>query len=592
MLHFIPAWYQQNQWCENEQSWFVRRMHTEFDDTVKQIQLFHRSKAYPYQIMLLGFAPNFRHFLHRQGMYRAPYWSCFDAIQGVRRKKAAVLSFHNLKWPEGIEFIYTPFVVVAMLNKEKYAQIDFGEDGNPIRIDLYQNGTICRQNIYDDRGFVASTIIFEDGQPLHQDYLTEDGTWKMRLFPRDGHVEINENCPQYLLQYLNLEQFQNGVGSRGKNQHPKKERHQNRKWFWNKKRYFNEERHKVEGNYLTKEIQKQFSRLRYDNLEQVIYEVLASYLELTDERDVFCVAMHGQHARLLKDALKDKKLILSFFEERYSVAAHPEGAELVGEADYVVVDSQKNVNKIRQESDMLLENIVAIPPYDSRVDIGISQQFDVQKIMVPVDDVDDEKFSELIRFLGEYLLINEKARIHLFTRNADYNRKQGILEHARRELEKAGLEEGWAIEEGKEQEAENRLELEEPVPVKFFVEQCVDELSVSKCMREQRVLVDMREVPELYLQIMAISIGIPQIVRTETEFVEHSRNGIILKDMGRLPKALHYYLDGLRNWNRAMVCSYELVKEYTTAKLLEKWKEVMESVGGDSYFTTGERELE
>ena len=62
MLYFIPAWYQKNEWKENEQNWYMRRMHTEFDDTVKQIQLFHRSKAYPYQIMLLSYAPNFRHF--------------------------------------------------------------------------------------------------------------------------------------------------------------------------------------------------------------------------------------------------------------------------------------------------------------------------------------------------------------------------------------------------------------------------------------------------------------------------------------------------------------------------------------------------
>lgn len=241
---------------------------------------------------------------------------------------------------------------------------------------------------------------------------------------------------------------------------------------------------------------------------------------------------------------------------------------------------------------MLLSNVMAIPPYDSRVDAGISLQFDVQKIMVSIDGIADEKFAELIRLLGEYLLMNENAQIHLFTRRAEYDRKQKVLEHARNELRLAGLEEGWAVEEEKGNVAENILDLEETVPIRFFVEQCVDELSVSKCMREQRVLVDVREVPELYLQIMAISLGIPQIVRTKTEFVEHSRNGIILKDMERLPKALHYFLDGLRNWNRAMVCSYELVKEYTTEKLLEKWREVMENVGGDSYFTVGERELE
>lgn len=544
MLYFIPAWYQQNQWCENEQRWTVRRMHTEFDDTVKQIQLFHRNKAYPYQIMLLSFAPNFRHFLHRQGMYRAPYWSCFDAMQEVRRKKAMVLSFHNLKWPEGIEFVYTPFVVVAMLRKERYAQIDFGEDGNPIRIDLYQNGKLYRRNIYDDRGFISSTIIFENEQPLHQDYLMENGIWKMRHFLRDGHVEINEKCPEYLLQYQEDEHC------------------------------------------------KRYTKLRYDNLEQVIYEVLTSYLDLTEKQDIFCVAMHGQHVGLLGEALKDKKRILSFFKERYSVAAHPEGLDMIKEADYLVVDSKKSVDKLQEEAGTLLSNVMAIPPYDSRVDAGISLQFDVQKIVVPIDGIADARFTELIRLLGEYLLMNENAQIHLFTRRAEYDRKQKVLEHARNELRMAGLEEGWAVEEEKGNVAENNLELEEPVPIRFFVEQCVDELSVSKCMREQRVLVDMREVPELYLQITAISIGIPQIVRTKTEFVEHSRNGIILKDMERLPKALHYYLDGLRNWNRARVCSYELVKEYTTAKLLEKWREVMESVGGDSYLTVGERELE
>lgn len=543
MLFFIPAWYQQNQWCENEQSWRVRRMHTEFDDTVKQIQLFHRNRACPYRIMLLGFAPNFRHFLHRQGVYRAPYWSCFDAIQEVRRKKTAVLSFHNLKWPEGIEFVYTPFVVTAMLEKEKYAQIDFGEDGNPIRIDLYQKGQIRRCNLYDDRGFVSGTVIYEEGRPFYQDYLTESGTWKMRHFLRDGHVEINGKCPEYLLKYQD------------------------------------------------EAAKKRFERLRYDSMEQVIAEVLNAYLNMTEAGDIFCVAMHGRHTGLLKEILKEKKLILSFFEDRYPVSAASEELELIREADYLIADSRKNVDKIRQDLGLPLENIMAIPPYDSRVDAGISQQFGVQKILASVDGLEDEIFAELIGLLGRYLCRNENAQVHLFTRRAEYDRKQKILEQAQRELGRAGLEEGWAAREERGQIAENDLEPGEQVSVRFFVEQCVDELSVSKCMREQRILVDLRENPELYLQIAAISMGIPQIVRTRTEFVEHGRNGILLKDIKKLPGALHYYLNGFKNWNQAMVCSYELVREYTTGELLKKWRKVLDSVGGDSNLTAGGRGL-
>lgn len=531
MLYFIPAWYQLNEWCENEQSWRVRRMHTEFDDTVKQMQLFHRNAVYPYQLMLLGFTPNFRHFLHRQGVYHAPYWSCFDAIQEIRRKRAMVLSFHNLNWPPDVEFVYSPFVVIAFLNGIKYAQIDFGEDGNPIRIDLYENGKIRRRNIYDDRGFVSGTIIYENEKPLYQDYLMENGIWKLRCFRDDGHVEINPGHSEYLLQYQGTEQI------------------------------------------------LAFVRLSYDSLEDVIYEVLTSYLNLTDKRDIFCVAMHERHAGLLQKALRRKKIILSFYADRYSIAKHTENIKLIKKADYIIADSRVNVRRIQREAGISFKNIMAITPYDSRVDLGISQQFDVQKILVAIDDIEEDVFGALIQLLGKYLRVNDNARIHLFTRKADYNRPQQILEQTRRELKKAGLEAGWAEEETDNNALADNLEAEETVPVRFFVEQCVDELTVSRCMREQRLLVDVRTVPELYLQIMAISVGIPQIVRTQTEFVRHGRNGIVLKKAGKLPSTLNYYLKGLNNWNKAMVCAYEMSKEYTTEKLMEAWRGVIDSVG-------------
>ena len=154
-----------------------------------------------------------------------------------------------------------------------------------------------------------------------------------------------------------------------------------------------------------------------------------------------------------------------------------------------------------------------------------------------------------------------------------------ILAQTRRELKRTGLEEGWAAEEENKDISADNLEIDEFIPVKFYVEQCVDELTVSRCMREQRLLVDVRAIPELYLQIMAISVGIPQIVRTQTEFVKHGRNGIVLKKVSKLPTALNYYLNGLKNWNKAMVCAYEMSKEYTTEKLVEIWRGVIDSVG-------------
>ncbi len=529
MLYFIPAWYQKGRWCENEQNWHVRRMHTEFDDTVKQIQMFHRSGAYPYQIMLLGFAPNFRHFLHRQSVYHAPYWSCFDAIQSIRRKRAMVLSFHNLNWPSDIEFLYTPFVVIAMQNGQKYAQIEFGEDGNPIQIDLYQEGKIVRRNLYDDRGFVSATILYEEEKPLYQDYLNENGVWKLRCYEKDGHVEINPKQLEYLLAYQG------------------------------------------------REYSRRFQRLSYGDISQVIGEVLRAYLGLTKKTDIFCVAMHEQHAALLGEILKDRNMLLSFFQDRYPVERHPEASAMIKRADYIIADSRENREKIRWNVGVMLPHIMDITPYDSRVDFGISQQLSVQKILVPVDGLGSKVFGELIQSFGAYVTVNEDARVHLFTRKADFSKKRELLEQTRGILKQAGMKEGWAAEQTAGI-SENNLG-EETVPVKFFVEQCVDELAVSRCVREQRLLVDLRDIPELYLQITAISMGIPQIVRAQTEFVEHGKNGIVLKDLTKLPEALEYYLNGLTNWNEAMVCAYEIGKKYTSEQLIGMWKEVIDSVG-------------
>ncbi len=539
-MYFIPAWYQPGKWCENEQNWHTRRMYTEFDDTVKQVQLFHRSGAYPFKILLLSFAPNFRHFLHRQGVFHAGYWSCFDAIQEVKRRKPMILSFHNLNWPPHIEFVYSPFVVIAMLNGVKYAQIEFGEDGNPIQVDLYEKGIICRRNLYDDRGFVASTILYEGGREQYQDYLTEEGVWKLRQYEQDGHIEVNPSFPDYLLSYQG------------------------------------------------KEYKRPFSKMSYLNMQQVLYEVLNAYLEFTDNSDIFCAALHEQHAELLTMALNGRRVIWSLFGNRYLLEERPEARRILGNADYIITDSRESLRKARIQTGALNIRMTDISPYDSRTDINISLEFQVQKLLVPVDELSDQMFDALIQCLGKYLGLKEDVRIHLFTRKGEWNRKEQILEQTRKSLYRAGVPIELAGNERQEDDSENKLEEDEiPVITRFFVEQCVDELAVSKCMREQRLMIDLRNNPELYLQIMAISLGIPQIVRTGTQFVEDRENGIILKNIRGLQGALDYYLNGLTHWNEARIYAYEFGKRYTADKLLEAWREVIEYVGRDSHLTAG-----
>lgn len=530
MIYFIPAWYSGKEWKENEQRWYKRRLHTEFDDTVKQVQLFYRTGTYPCQVLCLSHTPNFRHFLHRQGIFHVPYWSCFDAIQEVKRKKIRMFSYRNINWPEETEFVYSQYAILAMLNGKKYAKIEFAEDGNPIEIDMYKQGELYRSNIYDDRGFVSRTCIYKAEKPVYEEYLMEDGTWKLRVFCTDGHVEVNPECSTYLI-------YENG-----------------------KERHFS------------------FQRERYENLKQVIEEVTGAYIRQTKKSDIFCVAVHALHFKMLCGLLKERKMIQSFYGNRYVFAMAKDELNLIKTADYLITDSQDTSLELEKYLRKKFKNMRDLTLYDSRRDFGISQSLSVQNILVPIDGLDAQTFRYLIEQLAIYMQHNEFARVHLFTRLGNWEIGEMLLKRVRQILELNGYDPRMAEVPVSIGQAENRFN-EFENNEKFFVEQCVDELSVSKCIREQRIIVDLRPVPDVYLQISGISMGIPQIILHKTQYVKHNRNGYILNENSNLNEVIAYYLESQKNWNNAMIEAYEVGKNYSTERLIERWDEVIKAIG-------------
>lgn len=525
MLYFIPAWYLKDCWREDEQFWHMRRMKSEMDDTVKQIQLFQRNDICGYKILLLSYAPNFRHFLHRQSVFRVPYWSVFDAIQEVRRKKQAVLSFHNLNWPEGIEFVYTPFTLLAVLHDELYANVQFGEYGNPIEIDLYQNGEICRKNIYDDRGFISCTSVYENGKRSYDQYLTEKGVWKLCHFA-DGHVKVNPKSDQYLIR--------------------------------------------------TPEVEERLSFLKdsYGSMEEVIEEVFASGLRTTKRTDIFCAAAHKQHLPLLDRVLAGRKTIFSIYEQRLALDGDQAAVESLSHGDCIVTDSRQNLEIISRRTELEGVAKVNISLYDTRVDFGISQQLSVQKILLPVDHLRSETFEAAVKYMAAYLKRNKQARVHLFTRNAAFERKDMLLKQVGGILEQNGYPPEWAGIEARGRSAV-RSSAEEQTPVLFAVEQCVNAVEVNKCMREQRLLVDLADRPDLFLQISCVSMGIPQVLNTANEYMRPGENGRINRDISKLEEDLEYYLESMGNWNQAVIQSYGLGMTHATQNLIDQWKEVI-----------------
>ena len=320
-------------------------------------------------------------------------------------------------------------------------------------------------------------------------------------------------------------------------------------------------------------------------MEEVIGEVFSSYLAGTDTRAVFCAALHRQHDALLVRLLDGRRKILSVFGDRFSMAGDG-SRELLMCADYIVTDSEDNLRVVSGEPALKGRRMASIPPYDTRIDFGISLQLHVQKILVPVDHLTAKELENIVIALAGYLGRNPEARVHLFTRNAAYNRQDVLLEQVGRMLEKHGFPSAWA-RKANDNRSENLLEEEERLPILFAVEQCLNELAVNKCVREQRILVDLADVPDLFLQILCVSIGVPQLLRAPNRYMVPERNGSVVRDLSELGGKIAYYLDNLTHWNEAMIHSYELGRKHTADSLIRQWKEVIGDVEYDKSLTAG-----
>ncbi|KGO31920.1 hypothetical protein Q757_04150 [Oenococcus alcoholitolerans] len=93
---------------------------------------------------------------------------------------------------------------------------------------------------------------------------------------------------------------------------------------------------------------------------------------------------------------------------------------------------------------------------------------------------------------------------------------------------------------------------------------------VSK-IRNVRLIVDLQREANVFLQLAAISSGIPQINAGRSLYVEDHKNGLIVKEPKDLDKAIDFYFKGLKNWNQALVYSVQKMDQYSDFSLIQKW---------------------
>ncbi|MBF8970460.1 accessory Sec system protein Asp1 [Streptococcus sp. NLN76] len=521
MFYFVPSWYNQSRpWYHNTQLWFRILERMTFDDTINQMKMFHQAEE-EVRLMVLNYQPQFRYDLHKQGLLQTPYWSFFDDIQNISRLDVHPLNFKDLNWPENVQFLYSPFAVLARQEKKDLATIHFAQDGNLFYIEFIEDGRIRKQYLFDDRGFLSSILYFdEQGRELHQDYLNESGIWQVRehLKPHQlGRIEVNSDAD-----------------------------------------------HSFQQRY-------------YGDWPDLLRErLLLLHQQEMQPEDTLVVASHEQHNDLLLDVFLNQKKVFSFFGERYPLDLTESSQRLLKQANLLVVDQKKQEEELRQlmqAAGQQEKELLRVSPYDTRLRLGHSQMLKEQVIYFYIDNLDSSEIREILGTLLEFMDRHEDVNLFMvsFDRNLNFkNWEDWITSHIHEKYDPDDFFQ--VVDTGNENQLEED-ELMELSRVTFHL--FTNENEIITALDSTRLLLDLGPEPDLYTQIASISAGVPQINRVETDFVSHEKNGWVLSPEADLEIALRYYLEGLANWNRSFVYTVQKMADYTSGRILAQWQQLL-----------------
>lgn len=527
MFYFISSWYSKDeQWFAKDNSWYRKETPYAFDDTINQLRMFREAKESA-ELLILSYAPGLRLFLHRQGLYPTPYWSAFDMMQGIRGQELGLFSYLDLSWPRDMVWRYTPFTVVGFCKGKKYARVEFGEEGRVIWIEYYNlNGEICHRDIYDDRGFLSSTVVFQCGRMVRQEFYDENGILQFTENKETGEVRV------------------------------------------------------------TSDGRHQFRKKTYDSLQSALEEMLRNRFVQMDPDATVVIAANAVHNQMIMESRKGQPVVLSFFEDRYDIANEEKLRCDLAQASFAVTDTENVAQKIREAADAGFP-VYDISPFDTRLSLGKSQMIRELKVYMPITGLEPQLLQMALEQVIAYMVKNQRVELYLVIAEESEKETQELVALVNDILVQNGIKAFGICMEGGPVTRNECMGEEEEIPGRIIITAVRSENEVIRKLYDVRLILDVRDQPDLYLQIAGISAGIPQINYRFTRYVQHQRDGYIIQNIHYITGALEYYLDGLKHWNEALVYCVKEIERHNGETLVAQWKAGMARSVGETLAMEG-----
>ena len=242
-----------------------------------------------------------------------------------------------------------------------------------------------------------------------------------------------------------------------------------------------------------------------------------------------------------------------------------------------LVDTKEN----ERECSLIVNNnsidmkMSRITPFDTEKIPNISSQLYDVHIGFWIDNLSRDVVEPVIDQLYSYIKNKENYRVTILMKDITSKTPKWLSDIVKEKNELYNEEQRTLSEE-----MADVLEEEMEFIKIIKIESVLFEEDLIRAMSQLRVVIDLGDEPDLYLQISAISAGVPQINMIETDYVTSNVNGLIIPSSSNMIQALDYFLLSLKNWNYSYASSIKLVDEFSSTKII---REVDRLIKGELY---------
>lgn len=525
--------------------WTTSSGNLESDYMMNIIQLFKNNRE-PYHLLLLEHIPFLRYQMHAYELEVAQMTSLYDRLQDIQKTNGFPLDVDDLPLALNVEKVYTPFGITLIKENQPFGEIRFNSFGFAEQMSIMTEP--YRQILFfDDRGFISAKSFQNDkGEQVKKIYYNESGMEKcVEYFGENPHVELVN---------------------------PRK---------------------------------SGLKKSQYRSMDELLLEMMNQFqLNLEPEDQTICLT-NERSLRLVKTNEERKRVIQIVSDaHRLSTCASDEKAALWAGENKIITDSTSNQTALfslmKQSGVNDLSRIQRIPIYTTSFQLGNSNSIpqlvlywnagelneDVRRIhhLLLQKVIQNDRYDLIIEtttFQSEVVLREAQKELvdtH-FGVDSESEEYQKVLKYFEaKKAKKLFKTDEEAIEEIRE--SKNWRNLVEAVDVNFRIHFRLDShlTTIRQDFNETRLYIDLSAEVDVQKQALAVSAGIPQLVRKKTDYVDDQKNGQIIGQIRELDAAIAFYMDDLNNWNQALVENISYIERFSEENIIKQWRELLEGV--------------